>query len=92
MQRRMYPVDVISMCSADGKIYPLRFQIESDKTNRVRIHIDQIISSHESHCVGAETRIFWCRATKQQKTCFFELHYVYRSHSWFLAVDGTLRQ
>ena len=88
----MMPVDVISVCNADGKIYPLRLRLETYEQGRVPIHIEQILSTHESHRVGLETQIFWCRATLHRRTVQFELHYAVRKHSWYLIADGTLRQ
>ena len=42
------PVDVICICSADGDIRPLRFRMEDEKKQLLRVDIDEIISSNKS--------------------------------------------
>ena len=39
MDQKMYPVDVISLCSIDGEIRPLRLQVWDDNAEAVRIQI-----------------------------------------------------
>ena len=64
------PVDVISVCTADGTIKPLR------------INIDEIISVKEIEYVGVEGPVFLCRARVWERQWTFELKYNIRSHSW----------
>ena len=82
VRRNIYPVDVICMCSADGEIKPLRFRIEDDTHQLLRVDIDEIISARDIQYVGIEAQIFLCRATVQGKKCLFELKYTIRSHRW----------
>ena len=60
------PVDVISVCSADGEIRPLRFRMEDEKHQLLRVDIDEVISSKPIQYVGIEARIFLCRAIPQR--------------------------
>lgn len=76
------PVDVISVCSADGSIKPLRIRLENEEHQLLRIDIDEVISVKEIQYVGIEAHVFLCRATVQQKEWVFELKYTIRSHSW----------
>ena len=78
------PVDVISVCSADGSIRPLRFQMEDENHQLLRVNIDKIISSKQTEYIGMEGYLFRCNATVWGKTWLFELRYVIRSHSWNL--------
>ena len=78
------PIDVLCICSADGDIRPLRFQMEDEMHQLLRIDIDEIISSRPIQYVGIEAKIFLCRATVNRKTQLFELRYTIRSHSWCL--------
>ena len=48
----IYPVDVISMCSANGDILPLRLRMEDEDHQLLRIDIEEIISSKEIQYVG----------------------------------------
>ena len=41
---RNRPVDVISMCSADGEIRPLRLRMEDEEHQLLRIDIDEIVA------------------------------------------------
>ena len=75
MQQNNCPVDVISVCSANGDIRPLRFRMED---------IDEVISSRRIQYVGIEAHVFLCRATVRDQRWLFELKYTIRSHCWCL--------
>ncbi len=82
MEQKIYPVDVISVCSASGDIRPLRFRIENDQHDLLRIDIDEVISMKPVQFVGIEAQIFLCRATVNGKQWIFELKYTIRTHTW----------
>ena len=76
------PIDVISMCSADGQIRPLRFRMEDDDHQLLRIDIDEIISCRQVQYVCIEAQIFLCKAFVNEKQWLFELKYTIRTHCW----------
>lgn len=76
------PVDVISMCSADGVIRPLRLRLEDEEHQLLRIDIDEIVSMKPIQYVGIEAQVFLCRATVRGASWLFELKYTIRTHSW----------
>ena len=76
------PVDVISVCSADGSIKPLRLRMEDEEHQLLRIDIEEVISVREVQYVGIEAHVFLCRATVKGKEWLFELKYTIRSHNW----------
>ena len=76
------PVDMISVCRADGSIEPLRMQVENDRKELVRVDIEQIVGKREIPHVGVEARVFLCRGTMASRDCMFEVKYTYRSHCW----------
>lgn len=78
------PVDVIAVCSTDGSIKPLRFRMEDEEHQLLRIDIEEVISSKEIQYVGIEAYVFLCRATVRGKESVFELKYTIRSHNWQL--------
>lgn len=84
MERNICPVDVICVYSANGDIRPLRFRMEDEDHQLLRVDIDEIISCREVQYVGIEAHIFLCRAMVQGKKTLFELKYTIRSHSWCL--------
>ena len=84
MEKINAPVDVISVCSANGDIRPLRLRMETKDHRLLRIDIDEIVSSKAIQYVGIEAQIFLCRATVEAKEGLFELKYTIRSHSWCL--------
>lgn len=84
MEQNVCPVDVISMCSADGRIRPLRLRLEDDAHQLIRVDIDEVISVRQVQYVGIEAYIFLCRATVDQKRWLFELKYTIRTHVWCL--------
>ena len=84
MEQKVYPVDVICMCSASGEIRPLRLRLEDEQHQLLRVDIEEIISSKEIQYVGIEATVYLCRATVQEKKWLFELKYTIRSHTWCL--------
>lgn len=84
MERTMFPVDVISVCNADGKIRPLRLRLEQESREMLRLDIDEILQVTEVPHVGAEANVFLCRARSCNREILFELKYTFRSHSWTL--------
>lgn len=84
MEQRNTPVDVISMCSANGDIRPLRLRMESEDRQLLRVDIDEIVSSKHIQYVGIEAIVFLCRAMVEEKQWLFELKYTIRTHSWCL--------
>jgi len=78
------PVDVISVCSADGQIRPLRLRMETEDHRLMRVDIDEIISSKPIKYVGIEAQLFLCRAMVEGRKWLFELKYTIRTHSWCL--------
>lgn len=78
------PVDVIAVYSTDGSIKPLRFRMEDEDHQLLRIDIEEVISSKEIQYVGIEAYVFLCRATVRGKESVFELRYMIRSHNWQL--------
>ena len=78
------PIDVISVCSADGEIKPLRFRMEGEDHTPRRIDIAQVISTRKIQYVGIEAHIFLCKALVEGKEWLFELKYTIRTHCWCL--------
>ena len=77
-------VDVISVCSADGEIRPLRLQFQDDQQQLFRVNIHEVVSKTEIQYVGVEALVFLCRAWVAGREWLFELKYSIRSHSWCL--------
>ena len=84
MEQKLYPVDVISMCSACGEIRPLRIRMEDEEHRLLRIDIEEIISSKEIKYLGIEATVYLCRANVLDKKWLFELKYTIRTHTWSL--------
>lgn len=84
MEQKIRPIDVISVCSADGQLRPLRFRMEDEAHQLMRVDIDEVISMKPIQYVGIEAYIFLCRAMVQEKKWLFELRYTIRTHTWCL--------
>ena len=76
------PVDVISVCNADGTIKPLRFRFEDESNQLLRVDIEEVVNTREVQFVGVEAAIFLCRATVGGQPWMFELKYTFRTHCW----------
>ena len=53
MEQLNSPVDVISVCSANGEIRPLRLRLEAEDHRLLRVDIDEIISNKNIQYVEA---------------------------------------
>lgn len=84
MEVRNSPVDVISVCSANGDIRPLRLRYEDDQHQLMRINIDEVVSTKRIQYVGIEAEVFLCRAWVAEREWLFELKYTIRTHTWCL--------
>lgn len=84
MEQRMWPVDVISVCSAAGEIRPLRLRVEDEDHRLFRVDVEEILGVKQIPYTGIEATVFLCRARVWEKTWVFELKYNIRSHSWCL--------
>ena len=80
----MCPVDVISLCSVDGEIRPLRLRICDDREEAIRIQILESVKIKEIPYAGVEAHIFRCRGKAGERELVFDLKYTFRSHSWCL--------
>lgn len=78
------PIDCISVISAAGEITPLRFRLERQDRERLRVNIDKVLSTRRIPYVGVEAQVFLCRALVDGREQVFELKYTIRSHSWSL--------
>ena len=84
MEQFVCPVDVISVCRADGEIRPLRLQLKNAEQMNYRVDIEEVLSVKEIPYVGVEAHVFLCRAKAAGRTITIELKYTFRSHSWCL--------
>ena len=82
MEQKVFPVDVISMCSASGEIRPLRLRMEDEQHQLLRIDIEEILGTKDIQYVGIEAQIFLCKAMVKGKEWLFELKYTIRTHNW----------
>lgn len=84
MSQTHTPIDVICVCSSDGQIRPLRLRLEDEDHQLRRVDIDEIVSTRSIQYVGAEAKIYLCKASLSGREVLFEIKYSIRSHSWCL--------
>lgn len=84
MDHFMCPVDVISVCRANGEITPLRLQLSNAEQMKFRVDIEEILSVKQIPYVNVEAAVFMCRAKADGHSMVIELKYTYRTHTWCL--------
>lgn len=84
MDQFLCPVDVISVCSAEGEIRPLRLQLCNSDQHKFRVDIEEVLSVKEIPYVGVEAHVFLCRARVGGRSMTLELKYTFRTHTWCL--------
>ena len=81
---QLCPVDVISVCSTEGEIRPLRMRLEGEDRELRRVDIEEVVSVKQVPYVGVEAYVFLCRATQGGQRRLLELKYSIRSHTWWV--------
>ena len=81
---QLCPVDVISVCSAEGEIRPLRMRLEGEDRELRRVDIEEVVSVKQVPYVGVEAYVFLCRATLGGQRRLLVLKYSIRSHTWWV--------
>ncbi len=81
---RNLPVEMICVCSPGGEIRPLRFRMEDEHHQLLRVDIDEVVSVKPVQYVGIEAQIFLCKAAVRGRQWLFELKFTVRTHSWCL--------
>lgn len=84
MEQRAWPVDVISVCSSDGEIRPLRLRLENEARELQRVDIEEVVDVKQVPYVGVEAYVFLCRARLGSRCRLLELKYSIRSHTWWI--------
>lgn len=81
---QLCPVDVISVCSTEGEIRPLRLRLEGEDRQLRRVDIEEVVSVRQVPYVGVEAYVFLCRATLGGQMRLLELKYSIRAHTWWI--------
>ncbi|MBQ6799397.1 MAG: hypothetical protein IJP11_09185 [Oscillospiraceae bacterium] len=82
MEGTNYPVEMISVCNAEGNLTPIRFRYELEDQSVRTVQIAEVISMRNISHVGSETMVFLCRASMEGESCLVELKYSIRTHRW----------
>ena len=78
------PVEMISICSVDGQLRPLRFRFEDESHRIFTIKIAEILVSRELNYAGCQNYQYTCRAELDDKARLFDLRYAVKAHKWTL--------
>ena len=78
------PVEMISVCSPEGKLCPARFRIRDDGGELVTVRIRRIRDTEVIPDTGIETFRYICTALISGRERAFELRYSVRDHRWVL--------
>ncbi|MBP3313440.1 MAG: hypothetical protein J6K84_02145 [Oscillospiraceae bacterium] len=84
MDHTHLPIQVISLCGADGQIKPLRFRFEDEAHGLHTVNILEVLDVRNVMYVGIEAFRFLCRGAEDGESHVFELNYAVRSHRWSL--------
>lgn len=78
------PIHMLSLCDPEGKMRPVRFQMETADHRLETVSITQVLSTHGISYVGVEAMVYLCKAVLGNRERVFELRYGVRSHRWVL--------
>ena len=78
------PVEMFSICSPEGNLFPARFRIRDDGGELVTVRIRRIRDTEAVPYTGIETFRYICTAMIAGRERAFELRYSVRDHRWVL--------
>ncbi|MDO4732324.1 MAG: hypothetical protein Q4B50_02240 [Bacillota bacterium] len=78
------PIEMISICSVNGDLRPIRFRFEDESHHPRIVRIQEILSTKESLQLGIQSFLYLCHAVTGERDLLFELRYIVKSHSWVL--------
>ena len=78
------PIQVISVCSADGALQPLRFRFEDEEHAMHIVNVLEVVDVRAVSYVGIEAFRYLCKAEEDGLRHLFELNYAVRAHRWAL--------
>lgn len=84
MDAKNYPVEMISVCSTDGNLMPVRFRFETEDRSVRTVQISEVVCTKEISYVGIEAIIYVCKAKMEEFERLLELKYTIRTHRWAL--------
>ena len=77
-------VDMISVCSADESLLPLRFRFEDRDHGVCRVQVTEVLACREIKYVTVEAYEYTCRARTEEREELIRVRYAVRSHRWSL--------
>lgn len=78
------PVEMISVCSREGDLRPIRFRLTPEEGDPVTVRLRGIDLVQAVRYVGQEAVRYLCRGELEGRERRFELRYDLRSHRWVL--------
>ena len=78
------PIEMLSVCGADGTLRPVRFRYEDEAHALETVQVSEVVSCKEVQYVGVEALIFLCRVRVAELERLLELKYTVRTHRWVL--------
>ena len=78
------PVEMISVCSREGDLRPIRFRLTPEEGDPVTVALRGIDMVQAVRYVGQEAVRYFCRGELDGRERRFELRYALRSHRWVL--------
>lgn len=84
MEQKNRPVEMISICSTEGRILPVRFRFEAEDRSIRTVRISEVVSTKEISYVGIEAILYVCKAQMEELERLLELKYTVRTHRWVL--------
>ena len=78
------PIQMISVCSTNGELLPLRFRYEDKEHLLQTVNILETVCKKDINYIGIEAFLYTCKAMMYGKEKMFELKYTVRTHKWIL--------
>ena len=82
MEQTVYPLEMISVCSREGNLQPIRFRYETADQSLCTAYITEIIRERPTRYGGTEAIVYVCRTRIGNYERILELKYTVGTHRW----------
>ena len=84
MEQGMQPVEMLTVCGADGTLQPVRFRYETPEHETRTMHILEIVCTKPLSHVGIPAILYVCKVRQGEQEHLLELKYMVQAHRWVL--------
>ncbi len=84
MKVLMKPIKMIAWFEENGKLMPIRYQLENSESEKISVNVDKVLLMQEEKLAGNKMFIYKCQSVLNGLERIYELKYELYTCKWFL--------